>query len=31
MKPEGIVVYHSAARSRFKVLLEGDDIPKGNA
>jgi hypothetical protein len=29
--PEGIVVYHSAARSRFKVLLEGDDIPKGNA
>ena len=29
MKPEGIVVYHSAARSRFKVLLEGDDIPKG--
>ena len=30
MKPEGVVVYHSAARSRFKVLLEGDDIPKGN-
>jgi hypothetical protein len=29
MKPEGIVVYHTAARSRFKVLLENDDIPKG--
>lgn len=29
MKPEGIIVWHSAARSYFKVLLEGDDIPKG--
>jgi hypothetical protein len=29
MKPEGVIVWHSAARSYFKVLLEGDDIPKG--
>jgi len=30
-RPEGVIVYHSAARSVFKVLLEGDDHPKGNA
>jgi hypothetical protein len=29
MRPEGVVVYHTAARSLFKVLLEGDDVPKG--
>ena len=29
--PEGLVVYHTAARQTFKVLLEGDDIPKGVA
>jgi hypothetical protein len=29
MKPEGVVVYHAAARASFKVLLENDDIPKG--
>lgn len=29
MRPEGVVVYHSAARSLFKVLLEGDEMPKG--
>ena len=27
-KPEGIIVYHSAARQMFKVLLENDDVPK---
>jgi RNA ligase len=29
MNPEGIVVYHTAARSMFKVLLENDSQPKG--
>lgn len=29
MKPEGIIVYHSAARSLFKVTLEKDESPKG--
>jgi len=29
MKPEGIVVYHTASRSLFKVTLEKDDEPKG--
>lgn len=28
-KPEGLVIFHHAARSTFKVLLEGDEIPKG--
>jgi hypothetical protein len=28
-KPEGIVVYHTAARSLFKVTLEKDEMPKG--
>jgi hypothetical protein len=27
-RPEGIVVYHTAANSTFKVLLDGDDRPK---
>lgn len=31
MRPEGVVVYHAAARQTFKVLLEGDDVPKGQA
>lgn len=31
MKPEGIIVYHAAARSMFKVTLEKDDAPKGIA
>lgn len=31
MRPEGIVVWHTAARASFKALLEGDDIPKGAA
>lgn len=28
MKPEGIIVYHAAARSMFKVTLEKDEEPK---
>lgn len=31
MKPEGIVVWHDAARSYFKVTLENDDKPKAVA
>lgn len=31
MKPEGIIVYHSAAKQCFKVLLENDEMPKGVA
>jgi hypothetical protein len=27
--PEGIVIYHAAARQMFKVTLEGDESPKG--
>ena len=30
-RPEGIVVYHHALRSSFKVTLEGDSVPKGAA
>lgn len=29
MKPEGIVVFHSASRTMHKVLLENDELPKG--
>lgn len=29
MKPEGIVVYHAAARMMFKKTLEKDELPKG--
>jgi len=29
MKPEGIVLFHTAARTMFKVTLENDDQPKG--
>ena len=28
MKPEGIVIYHTAARQLFKITLEGDEKPK---
>ena len=28
-RPEGVVVYHKAARTMFKVTLENDDAPKG--
>lgn len=31
MNPEGIIVFHSAARQVFKVLLENDDISKTEA
>jgi hypothetical protein len=31
MKPEGIIVYHAAARQLFKVTLEKDDEPKSRA
>lgn len=31
MRPEGIVIYHKAARVGFKVLLEGDELPKSLA
>ena len=30
-RPEGIVIYHQAARQSFKVTLEGDEAPKGAA
>lgn len=29
MKPEGVVVYHDAARIYFKKTIEGDEKPKG--
>lgn len=29
MRPEGVVVYHEAARSTFKVTIENDAKPKG--
>lgn len=29
MKPEGIVVFHTASGTMFKVTIEGDDSPKG--
>lgn len=29
MRPEGVVVYHSASNTLFKALLENDDVPKG--
>lgn len=28
-QPEGVVIYHTAARVSFKVTLEGDSAPKG--
>lgn len=31
MKPEGVVVFHTAAGTLQKVLIEGDDKPKGEA
>jgi hypothetical protein len=29
MNPEGLMIYHTAARSMFKVTLENDEKPKG--
>lgn len=31
MEPEGIMVYHSASRQVYKVLIENDELPKGLA
>ena len=31
MKPEGIIVHHTAANQVFKALIENDDLPKGAA
>lgn len=31
MRPEGIIVYHTASRSYFKVTLEKDEEPKSKA
>ena len=31
MDPEGVVVYLSAARQFFKVMVKNDDLPKGLA
>ena len=31
MRPEGVVVYHTAANQVFKVLIENDGLPKGLA
>jgi len=28
MKPEGVVLWHSQSKNYFKILLEGDDVPK---
>lgn len=28
-RPEGVIVYHEAARQTFKALIENDDLPKG--
>jgi RNA ligase len=30
MKPEGVVVWHSQSKQYYKVLLKGDDVPKGD-
>jgi len=29
MKPEGVIVYHTASKTTFKSLIENDDSPKG--
>jgi hypothetical protein len=31
MRPEGVVVYHTASRQVFKALIENDEAPKGQA
>lgn len=28
MRPEGVVVWHSQSKQYYKILLEGDDVPK---
>ena len=29
MKPEGVIVYHTASRQYYKITLDNDDVPKG--
>lgn len=29
MRPEGIVIFHTASNSMFKITLENDEVPKG--
>jgi hypothetical protein len=29
MNPEGVVVWHTASRQNYKILLDNDDVPKG--
>lgn len=31
LNPEGVVLFHVAAHQLFKILLEGDEVPKGSA
>lgn len=31
VRPEGIIIYHSASNQVFKVLADNDDLPKGKA
>jgi hypothetical protein len=31
MKPEGVIVWHSASKQVYKVLLENDELPKSLA
>ena len=31
MKPEGIVIFHSASRELYKVTIEKDEAPKSKA
>jgi hypothetical protein len=31
MRPEGVVVFHTASRTLYKVTLEGDEAPKSKA
>jgi hypothetical protein len=31
MKAEGVIVYHEAGNTSFKILLEGDELPKSVA
>lgn len=29
MRPEGVVIFHTASSQLFKITLEGDEVPKG--
>lgn len=29
MRPEGVVIFHDAGNAMYKILIEGDEIPKG--